>query len=159
MVPMTNKIYEIYLGLGSNELNKHLDHRNMYLDDAIGWLKIISDFKESSRIETDPVGFLDQPKFINSVIRGETDYSPRELLDFCLQTEKIMGRHRIFKNGPRKIDIDILFYGQEIIKEEGLIIPHPLLHQRDFVLQPLAEIAPNFLHPILKKTISEILRG
>jgi len=89
---------------------------------------------------------------------GKTQLSPAELLDFVLSIEEKMGRKRLFKWGPRNIDIDILFYDSATIDQENLKIPHPELHKREFVLLPLIEIAPDFVHPAFKKTVLELYR-
>jgi 2-amino-4-hydroxy-6-hydroxymethyldihydropteridine diphosphokinase len=104
-----------------------------------------------------PEGFAQQPDFLNVVIEISTNLAPSELLSFLQTIEKEMGRTKTFLNGPRLIDLDILFYQNKIIHQKDLTIPHPRLHQRLFVLQPLCEIAPNFIHPTLKKSIRDIL--
>ncbi len=113
--------------------------------------------KASSMYETEPWGFKDQPKFINMVIEVETELRPEELLMTLKGIEKKMGRKETIKWGPRIIDLDILFYNDKIINQDELKIPHPHMHERDFVLVPLSEIAPNKTHPILKKTIKELM--
>ncbi|PMQ01745.1 MAG: 2-amino-4-hydroxy-6-hydroxymethyldihydropteridine diphosphokinase [Dictyoglomus sp. NZ13-RE01] len=112
--------------------------------------------KISRIIETEPYGYLDQGKFLNAVCMVETNLSPRELLELLLGIEKEMGRVRKIKWGPRNIDLDIIFYEDYIINEEDLIIPHPDAHNRAFVIDPLCEIAPDFVHPVIKKKIREI---
>ncbi|HYX49437.1 MAG TPA: 2-amino-4-hydroxy-6-hydroxymethyldihydropteridine diphosphokinase, partial [Ktedonobacteraceae bacterium] len=107
--------------------------------------------------ETKPRYFEDQQNFLNTVLRGVTDLEPRQLLQFTKTVQQQVGRVERFRNGPREIDIDILFYGNEVYKDEELEIPHPRLQERDFVLQPLADIDPDFPHPVLKKTIRELL--
>ncbi|HEX8965184.1 MAG TPA: 2-amino-4-hydroxy-6-hydroxymethyldihydropteridine diphosphokinase, partial [Patescibacteria group bacterium] len=114
--------------------------------------------KKASLYETKPWGYTEQENFINSVIMGETDATPEELLQFIKQIEKEVGRQKRFTNGPREIDIDILFYDDLIIHTPSLTIPHALLHVRDFVLQPLCDIAPDFVHPVLHKTIRQLLQ-
>ena len=113
----------------------------------------------SSLYRTQPMGPVEQPPFINAVFALECELGPRELLALLLEIEQNMGRVRIERWGPRVIDLDLLFYGEEIIKEPGLEVPHPRLHERRFVLAPLAEIAPGFVHPVIKKSVSELLAG
>lgn len=107
--------------------------------------------------ETEPWGVKDQPQFVNMAVEAETDVSPRELLELIKRIESDMGRRPGKKWGPRVIDIDILMYDHLQINEEGLSVPHPLLHERVFVLEPLAEIAPEKIHPVLRKTVRELL--
>jgi 2-amino-4-hydroxy-6-hydroxymethyldihydropteridine diphosphokinase len=113
--------------------------------------------RESSIYETAPWGFKDQPDFLNQVIEARTDLSPRALLAHLKAIEARLGRQKTFRNGPRLIDLDILFYGSRIIRESDLQIPHPRLADRAFVLVPLAELAPDFLHPRRMVTIRALL--
>ena len=127
----------IYIGLGTN-----LGDRNSNLNKAIELisLQIGSVLKESTVHETKPWGKTDQPNFLNMVIKIETKLTPQQLLEKCLSIENEIGRVREEKWGPRLIDIDILYYNNEIINEENLIIPHPFIQEREFVLKPLNEI-------------------
>jgi len=145
-----------YIGIGSN-----LGDRKENCFRAVQLLKEnnISVLKESSLYETEPWGVKDQPKFINMVVMLETTKTPMELLNTLKSIESKMGRRPSKRWGPREIDLDILLYGDMIVDEEELKIPHPLLEKREFVLIPLSEIAPDLIHPISGKTISELLKG
>lgn len=144
---------KIYLSLGSN-----IGNRENFLSSAIELLKMkITIEKTSSLYETEPWGKTKQPKFLNMCISGETSLSPTELLDFIGETEIHVGRTPTFKWGPREIDIDILFYDDQLIAEKNLEIPHPNLHERAFVLAPLNEIASEYVHPVLEKSIHKLL--
>ena len=114
--------------------------------------------KSSSLYETEAWGIKDQPAFLNQVLLVDTELDPRQLLSTILAIEHQMGRERTQKFGPRSIDIDILFYNDEIIDEPGLAIPHPQMHLRKFTLKPLKEIAPSYFHPVIKKSVSDLLR-
>jgi len=114
--------------------------------------------KSSSLYETEAWGMRDQPAFLNQVLVLFTKLDPRQLLSIILDIEHQMGRERTQKFGPRAIDIDILFYNEAIIDEPGLTIPHPQLHLRKFTLEPLHEIAPSLVHPVLNKTITDLLK-
>ncbi len=107
--------------------------------------------------ETKPRYFEDQQNFLNTVLSGYTDLKPWELLQFTKTVQQEVGRVERFRNGPREIDIDILFYDNLVYKDEELEIPHPRLQERDFVLQPFSDLSPDFSHPVLKKTIRELL--
>lgn len=145
----------IYLSLGSN-----VGDREAYLETAKDMLPpgvLIEE--ESSIYETEPWGYTDQPDFLNQVLRGWTSLQPQELLSYLKEVERRMGRKESFKYGPRIIDIDILFYGQETYQDENLEIPHPRLLERAFVLVPLAEIAPEERHPVHGRKIEDLLSG
>ncbi len=147
----------VYIGLGTNTGNKQQN-----LTRAIEELSLALDvpISSSSFLENEAWGFETENKFLNCVITFETDIPPLQLLDTTEAIERLLGRTQK-SNGKhysdRIIDIDILFYGDEIIECKRLTVPHPLLHIRDFVLIPMSEIAPQFTHPRLKKTINELL--
>jgi len=146
-----------YIGLGSN-----LGDRFANLQEALnhlGYIKEICITGVSPVYETVPVGGPEQPDFLNAAAEIETSLNARELLDVCLETEKKMGRVRGERWGPRIIDIDILLYGREKIETEGLTVPHPLMHEREFVLRPLADIAARAINPVAGTTIEELLHG
>jgi len=143
----------IYLALGSNIGNKR-----QYILSAIEMLsKKIINIKQASLYESRAVGFTEQDHFLNTVISGETRLSPDALLSFVKDIEIKVGRIERFRWGPREVDIDILFFNKIIKYEKHLEIPHPRLHERDFVLVPFVELNPTFIHPHVKKTIKEIL--
>lgn len=146
-------MHKVFIALGSN-----LGDKNKNIDEALKRLKDngIKILKLSSIIETEPYGYKDQDKFLNAVCLIETELAPHELLNMLLQIEREMGRVRTIKWGPRVIDLDIIFYDDLIINDENLIIPHPDAHNRIFVMGPLSEIAPDFVHPVLNKTVKEI---
>ena len=141
-----------YLGLGSN-----IGDKEENIQRAVELIKEKCEVsRQSSFYETEPVGYDNQDWFLNSVIEVKTILAPEELLAFLQSIEQEMGRIKTFKNGPRVIDLDILFYGDQTVKEEHLIIPHPRLHERLFVLEPLHEICPDYIHPIFKKSVKEL---
>jgi 2-amino-4-hydroxy-6-hydroxymethyldihydropteridine diphosphokinase len=145
----------VYLSLGSN-----VGDREAQLRDAENRLaKLGRVIAVSSFYETEPVEFTEQPWFLNCAFAIETTYTPEQLMASVLRLEEEMGRRRVQNKGPRSIDVDILLFGDAIIESSELTIPHPAMHHRRFVLEPLAEIAPQTLHPVFKKTIRELLNA
>lgn len=146
----------IHLGIGSNLGGRESNCRRAI--DLLNANRVIVQV-ESSMLETEPWGIADQPKFINMCIRAITDHGPRELLKIIKNIESDMGRPRDERRwGPRVIDIDILLYDDLVMNEPDLIIPHPLMLERPFVLGPLNEIAADVIHPVIKKKIAELLQ-
>lgn len=143
----------VFLSLGSN-----LENRQENIKTAIKKLKKLGAITAISSIyETEPVGYKNQNNFLNLALKLETGLLPAELLKETQKIENEMGRIRKIKDGPRNIDIDIIFYNNKIINTEKLTIPHPKMHQRKFVLLPMKEIAGKTIHPIENKIISELL--
>jgi 2-amino-4-hydroxy-6-hydroxymethyldihydropteridine diphosphokinase len=142
-----------YLSLGSNigDRAAHLREAKHRLAAAAGRIVAVSSY-----YETEPVEFTAQPWFLNCAIALETGQTAAELMASILDIERKMGRERIQKKGPRVIDIDILLFGDCVLDSEAVTIPHPAMHERRFVLEPLAEIAPEAHHPVLNKTIREL---
>jgi len=151
---MSERLITVYLGLGSN-----LGDRSRNLEKALGYIeqrmRLVT---KSSVYETEPVGNTDQPKFLNMVCEVKTTLMPETLLLFTKGVEQKMGRpSRHVKDSPRTMDIDILFYGDQVFSSPDLIIPHPRLSKRAFVLVPLNEIAPELVDPASGKQIAELL--
>ncbi len=148
---MTNTVFLITGGnIGDRPRNLHM--ASMLINDRIGPIK-----KSSKIYETEPWGNSDQPAFYNQVHVVKTKLSAQEVLDSILKIEEEMGRQRTIKNAARLIDIDILFFNDDTVNEQNLEIPHPHIGNRRFVLLPLSEVAPQLVHPVLNKSISELL--
>ena len=144
---------EVYLGLGSNLGDKAANLRESLRRLAGGDGSAMTLLAVSSLYRTEPVGYLAQDWFLNAAVHIQTQLSPRELLKRLIAVERELGRVRTVRNGPRTIDLDILLWEDLIVNEDDLVIPHPRLHERLFVLEPLAEIAPDARHPVLGMTI------
>lgn len=145
----------VFIGVGSNLGNRE---ENIAKARTLA-MKLLNTrlIQSSMNYETDPVGGPEQEKFMNAVWEIETSLSPRQLLQELLNIEQSLGRKRTVKNGPRTIDLDILFYGDGIIREEGLTVPHPRLGERWFVLKPLWDLASDFVDPVTGKSVCELL--
>ncbi|AZO94820.1 2-amino-4-hydroxy-6-hydroxymethyldihydropteridine diphosphokinase [Halocella sp. SP3-1] len=143
-----------YIGLGSN-----IGNREENLNQAVDMLRNAAGIKVtavSTYFNTAPVGYMEQPDFLNAVVEASIDFTVYELLELCRNIEKKLKRERITHWGPRTIDVDILIFGDLILEDEMLIIPHPRMHEREFVLKPLNEIAPGVIHPVCNKSISKL---
>jgi 2-amino-4-hydroxy-6-hydroxymethyldihydropteridine diphosphokinase len=150
---MSDNTVVVYLGLGSNmgDRKENLDRAIDYLSQRVRVVEV------SSVYDTEPVGNPEQPRFLNMVCQVKTMLKPKELLALVKGIERKMGRMPGNPNSPRPIDIDILLYGDEVVKMPELVIPHPRLTQRAFALVPLAEIAPTLVHPVTGKNIKQLL--
>jgi 2-amino-4-hydroxy-6-hydroxymethyldihydropteridine diphosphokinase len=144
---------KVLLGLGAN-VGDPLRQLAVAVDALRGF---IQDLAVSSVYRTEPVGYAEQPDFLNVVVRGWTELGPEALLDRIQGVEREMGRERTFRNAPRVIDIDLLAHGDVVMETARLVLPHPGIPARGFVLHPLAEIAPEWRHPALGKTARELL--
>lgn len=144
---------EAWIGLGSN-----LGDRRSLLRQGLRALAGLGPVRAVSPLyETEPVGLRDQPAFLNAVALLETDLAARPLLEALLEIERRHGRTRAVAGGPRTLDLDLLVYGDAVIREPGLEVPHPRLHERRFVLEPMAAVAPALRHPALGRTVRELL--
>ena len=144
-----------FIGIGSNLRDPAVQCRDAFR--RIGSIPGIRLLRRSSLYRTEPVGFQDQPWFINAVAEIRTGLRPRKLLDTLKEIEREMGRTDGPRGGPRVIDLDLLLYGQNVVAEEGLIIPHPEMHRRRFVLEPLCELASYVIHPAFGVSVRGLL--
>lgn len=155
-VEITRKWHTVYLSLGTN-----MGDKKKNLLEAIGKIGKLENTKVTSQstiLETEPFGYTEQDMFLNACIEIKTLFTPQELLEKLLNIELEMGRVRTIKWGPRIIDIDILFFDDEIIQDKNLAVPHPWISERMFVLEPLCEIAPNLIHPLERKPVATLKR-
>ena len=155
LLPTANAMYLAYIGFGSN-----IGDRLVHIQNAIRALSKTEGItlrKISSIYKTDPVGYEAQAQFLNGVAAIQTDLPPLSLLHILKDIETAVGRRQRIRWGPREIDLDILIYGDLCLQTEKLIIPHPEMHRRRFVLAPLAEIAPNLVHPVFQETVQSLL--
>lgn len=155
-VEITRKWHTVYLSLGTNMGDKK---KNLLAAiEKIGKLENTKVTSQSTILETEPFGYTEQDMFLNACIELKTLFTPQELLEKLLGIELEMGRVRTIKWGPRIIDIDILFFDDEIIQDKNLAVPHPWISERMFVLEPLCEIAPNLIHPLERKPVATLKR-
>jgi 2-amino-4-hydroxy-6-hydroxymethyldihydropteridine diphosphokinase len=146
------KEHTVYLALGSN-LGDRLANLKQAIDSLTPQMEVKA---KSSVYETPPWGYEDQPNFLNQVVKAKTYLDPEPLLKHLKRLEVALGRQASFPNGPRLIDMDILFYDDLILNTSSLVIPHPRLHERGFVLLPLTELSPDLVHPLIKKSAREM---
>ena len=155
-VEITRKWHTVYLSLGTNMGDKKKNLLEAI--EKIGKLENTKVTSQSTILETEPFGYTEQDMFLNACIEIKTLFTPPELLEKLLGIELEMGRVRTIKWGPRIIDIDILFFDDEIIQDKNLAVPHPWISERMFVLEPLCEIAPNLIHPLERKPVTTLKR-
>lgn len=146
---------KVAVALGSN-----LGDRERYLREAVDELRpFISDLTSSTFYDTAPIGVGDQPRFLNAAAIGATTLSARALLEQLLSIEAKFGRTRPHPGAARTLDLDLILYGDQIIEERDLTVPHPRFRERRFVVEPLAEIAPDWIDPVTKRTVGDLMRG
>jgi len=147
------KDHTVSLAMGSN-LGERLANLKQAIDSLTPQMEVKA---KSSVYETPPWGYEDQPKFLNQVVKAKTYLDPEPLLKHLKRLEVALGRQASFPNGPRLIDMDILFYDELILNTPSLVIPHPRLHERGFILLPLMELNPDLIHPLSKKSVREMV--
>jgi 2-amino-4-hydroxy-6-hydroxymethyldihydropteridine diphosphokinase len=146
---------KVAVAFGSN-----LGDRERYLREAVDELRaFISDLTSSTFYDTAPIGVGDQPRFLNAAAIGATTLSARALLERLLSIEAKFGRTRPHPGAARTLDLDLILYGDQIIEERDLTVPHPRFRERRFVVEPLAEIAPDWIDPVTKRTVNDLMRG
>lgn len=154
-VEIERRWHEVYLSIGSN-----IGDKEQNLNEAIKRMEAFKEIKVekvSSFIVTEPWGYVDQEAFLNGAVKIKTTFSSKELVKVLLSVENDMKRKRVVKWGPRIIDLDIIFYDNLLSEDEEIILPHPRMEEREFVLKPLCEIAPNKIHPLLNKRVYKLL--
>lgn len=154
-IKITRGWNKVYVAFGSN-----MGEKEQYINNAMKSIKdnsLCRNLRESKRYETEPYGDVDQDNFLNGVCEFETLYYPLELLQYLHELESQAGRKRVIHWGPRTLDLDILFYENLIMETEALTIPHPDMQNRKFVMQPLSDLTNYFMHPVLNKSVREVL--
>jgi 2-amino-4-hydroxy-6-hydroxymethyldihydropteridine diphosphokinase len=144
--------HTVYIALGTN-LGQRLDNLQLAIAALAPSMQVLA---KSAVYETDPWGYADQPAFLNMALRAETELSPAGVLAFLKDMEASLGRTPSFRNGPRLIDMDILFYDDLVLDTPALVVPHPRLHERSFVLVPLMDIAPDLMHPRIGLSVAQM---
>lgn len=143
----------VYLGLGSN-----IGSSRDYIETAVSRLsEVLRDIKRAPFYQSKAVGYTDQPDFLNTAVSGQTDLEPAALLDRVKSIEQEVGRTASFHWGPRQIDIDIIFYGNKVMKTDSLTLPHPRFRERDFVLKPLNDLNPSLTDPVSGQSVEQLL--